>query len=254
MQFVPRFQDWLTRRAKRSPGSSPDVPPPPINLKTIAPADVRRALAQALHDGGEAPGFELSSGPALVRTVGDWTHRIEVRAYSRYNLRGESARTELGAVVVNRRLKQYERRRGYEQSPGYMWALSGLNLQRDPIDPVRDGWRDAYLLARKILVEDWLPVLDRFQGDDWLERLRELADPEVPWPSSALELLLADGDEAGAALHLDWLSRLRPELLDWIREDLAQGAPPAGTARSTAGFKIADVLRAYKCEQLISPG
>jgi hypothetical protein len=143
----------------RSLGDVPDVPPTPINLKTLSPADVRRALAEALRDAGEARGFELSPGPALVRKVVDWTHRIEVRAYSRYNVRGKSAGTEMGAVVVNRRLKQHERRRGYEASPGYMWALSGLNVHCDPIDPVRDGWRDAYCLPGRSWSTTGFPCL-----------------------------------------------------------------------------------------------
>jgi hypothetical protein len=132
-----------------------------------------------------------------------------------------------------------------------MWSLSGLNLRRDPIDPLQDGWRDAYLLARAVLLEDWLPVLDRFQEEGWLDRVRELGDPDVPWPSSALELLLGDGDEDAAAAHLDWLARVKPEMLDWTREDLAKGPPPPGTARATAGFRIAEVLRGYNREDLV---
>lgn len=247
VHVVARFQEWLARRGGTSSGPSPQIPPTPINLKALSPADVRRALAQALHDSGEAHGFELRSGPALVRKVGDWTHRIEVQPYAR-----DIAGIQLTAVVVNRRLKQCERQRGYDQATGYMWALSGLNLRREPISPARDGWRAAYLLARAVLVEDWLPVLNRFQGDDWLNRVRELGDPDVPRPSSALELLLGEGDERAAAAHLDWLARVKPEMLDWTREDLAKGPAPPGTARATVGFSIAEVLRGYNCEHLVA--
>jgi hypothetical protein len=250
---VARFQEWLARRSRTASDPPVVVPPTPANLKGLAPVEVRRTLAHALRDGGDVPDFEVRSAPVLVRQVGDWTHRIEIDG-SRYNVQGKSAETHVNAAVLNRRLKQHERKRGYKQFTGFMWALSDLNLRRESIDPVRDGWQQAYLLARAVLVEDWLPVLDRFQGDDWLDRVRELGDPDVPWPSSVLELLLGDGDERAAAAHLEWLGSVKPEMLDWTREDLAKGPPPPGTARATAGFRIAEVLRGYKCEHLLPAG
>lgn len=240
--------------AKRRAGvGDAEVPPVPFDLKAASPLEVRRKLAEALLASGALPDFELlRSGPTLVRRCGDWSHRLEVRADSRYNLRGVWAGTDLIAIVVHRRLRKLEKvNAGYPQSSGYMWALSGINLRRERIDPVADGWTTGYRRALAMAVEDWLPVLDRFQGDDWLVRVREIGDARVPWIGSALELLLGDGDVDGAAAHLRWATGVEPELRKWILDDLAMGPAPPGTARSSIGYQAADVLRRYSCEHLI---
>jgi hypothetical protein len=175
-----------------------------------------------------------------------------VEAGSKYNQTGERAQCDLTAIVENSRLKRYEKVNAQRPQPsGYVWALSGINLRRQRIDPVADGWHVAFGRAADVLAEDWLPVLDRFDGPDWLAKCQSLRDSDIPWPGSAMELLLGDGDQQAAKSHLEWIRSITPQVLESAAKDIARGPASPGTVRASVGFQIADVLRRHGCASLL---
>lgn len=229
----------LTRR--RFPSLElPPAPAAPEGLKEASPREVRRAFAGALHESRCLPDFELrESQPVFVRKRGEWIHRVEVRAEGRYQVRGRFTPIDLTATVENRRVKDY------------LFARQGRNLRRPTIDP-SDDWTTAFGDAWRLIHQDWLPILDRFQGADWLDRVRSLADSSVPLPGTTIRLLLGEGDVEGARLHLVWLAAHDDRIIQWAREDLGRGPAPAGQARATLGWRIAEPLRRHHCEHLIN--
>jgi hypothetical protein len=227
-----------SREATRGPNVH--VPPRPDLLDRLKPQDVRRALFAALVDSGIAPGFIYRNAkPELVRKDGAWTHRIWCSSATRANTAGSTADMVVTACAENSRLRAAQKATGHPSQFPVVYSVANNNVPelRTEIDPLCTDWATAFQRAATVIAV-FVPLLDRFSGEDWLEKVQRLGDPRIPWPNRVVEVLIGEGRPDRVGPYLAWVEAHDPGYLAAVRRFLAQPSGVADDRNQTANVLV----------------